>query len=122
MTKILLFTQWSENSSIFLHFKEVYDTFFEILFEKTALESGKSNTASLDDWYHLWAHILHGAKGMSSFPVWLRMMPRMIFELIDRKGDGVIDEEELLDFYKQMLRVQDDDLGKHTKEALKYMK
>ncbi|XP_005107567.2 sarcoplasmic calcium-binding proteins I, III, and IV [Aplysia californica] len=121
LKRIFEFTRWQKDSAKALQCKEIHTAFFEILFEKAVEEGGKRGMASLDDWYHIWAHILPGCKGMSNFPVWLRLMPKMLFDMIDRNGDGLITEEELIRFYREMVKVEDPALEGHTKEAYKDM-
>ena len=31
--------------------------------------------------------MLPGVQGMSCFPIWLRLMPKVVFEMIDRDGE-----------------------------------
>lgn len=40
----------------------------------------------LDDWLKLWSKLIHGSMGMQNFPVWLRLLPKSLFRIIDRDG------------------------------------
>jgi len=121
MKRILEFTGWKNDDPKAQHNRELHEAFFEVLFEKAVEEGGRPGYASLDDWFHIWSHMLFGRKGMGSFPVWLRLMPRLLFETIDSNGDSLIEEEELLAFYRGLVRVTDPELEQHVRDAYKEM-
>ncbi|KAI8770787.1 uncharacterized protein LOC106070065 [Biomphalaria glabrata] len=123
MEKIYKFTGWSPDNHRALQCVEIHQTFFEILFEKSEAECGHHLTASLDDWYEIWSHLIFGCKGMSNFPVWLRLMPKVLFDMIDRNTDEVLTRDELVQFYKEIVGLQVDsaELEQLTNEAYSKM-
>ena len=40
----------------------------------------------LYQWYNMWGDLTHGAKAMADFPVWLQILPKILFKVINRKG------------------------------------
>lgn len=119
--RILDFTKWPAGGVKANHIREICDAFFEILFEKAVDEGARCDQASLNDWYHIWSHLLPGCKGMSNFPVWLRLMPKILFEMIDRDGDHLIDAPELLIFFRDMMKIVDPNLEQKVIDAVKEM-
>ncbi|XP_059141519.1 uncharacterized protein LOC131929380 isoform X1 [Physella acuta] len=122
MQKIYKFTGWPKDNHRALQCVEIHQAFFEILFEKSEAESGHHGTATLDDWYAIWSHILPGCKGMSNFPVWLRLMPKVLFDMMDRNNDDVLTSDEIFQFYKEMVDLQVDLKDLETSTHMAYSK
>lgn len=101
MKRIVDYTQWSTNSPAYNEMFGVHEAFFEILMEKT-----EHNRVDLDDWLKLWSKLIHGSMGMQNFPVWLRLLPKSLFRIIDRDEDGIIREDELADFYTKFVKLE----------------
>ncbi|XP_062571019.1 sarcoplasmic calcium-binding proteins I, III, and IV-like [Saccostrea cucullata] len=116
MKKIVDYTGWKTNSPAYHEIYGVHEAFFEILMEKTAHKK-----VTLDDWYKLWAKLIHGSMGMQNFPVWLRLLPRSLFRIKDRDQDGLIKEEELTDFYSNFVQLEDSEAKKVAKKAYELM-
>ena len=64
-------------------------------------------TVSLATWLNMWGGLCHNASGLGDFPNWIRTIPDIFFDLIDRDSDGVISEEELEDFFVRFLGMKD---------------
>ena len=73
-----------------------------------------SATVSLTTWLNMWGGLCHNARGFADFPSWIRTIPDIFFDLIDRDNDGVINEEELENFFVSFLGMKD-----HVKERVK---
>ena len=37
-------------------------------------------------WYRMWEQLIPGCADMGNFPIWLRMLPKCLFRIIDKKG------------------------------------
>ncbi|GFS10478.1 sarcoplasmic calcium-binding proteins II, V, VI, and VII [Elysia marginata] len=107
LEKIFKYTGWSQEDRRAIQCLEVHEAIFEILFEKAEETGGERGKASLATWYAIWSHMLLGVKGMSGFPIWLRLMPKLLFEMIDRDGDEKISAEELLTFHHKLVVPQE---------------
>uniref|UniRef100_A0A0B6ZAS3 EF-hand domain-containing protein n=1 Tax=Arion vulgaris TaxID=1028688 RepID=A0A0B6ZAS3_9EUPU len=105
MERVYKYTSWTPDSPNAHQCLEVHTLLFEALFEETDKEDGKHKTAVQEDWYTFWSHVLSGCKTMKHFPVWLRLIPKTLFNMIDRNEDAVIEPKELKDFYKEMVRI-----------------
>ncbi|XP_035825908.1 uncharacterized protein LOC101862273 [Aplysia californica] len=46
--------------------------------------------------------------GIQNFPVWLRLLPKKIFQMIDRNNDLEVGPTELIAFYRDMVRIPAD--------------
>lgn len=102
--KILTFTKWDPTSTEAQEMAEVHETFYDVLKEKAG--QAYEDKVTMGEWLSLWEHMLPGCMGMHNCPVWLRLLPRSLFRVIDRKEDGVIDEEELCDFYSDLIHIE----------------
>ena len=38
-------------------------------------------------WLNMWGNLTHGAKAMMDFPVWLQILPKILFKVINRRGE-----------------------------------
>ncbi|KAK3095094.1 hypothetical protein FSP39_010222 [Pinctada imbricata] len=124
LQKILDYTKWPNDSKEAREMTEVHDAFFEILMEKASHDEGcgkDERTVSLDDWYDLWSNLIVGSMGMGNFPVWLRLLPKSLFMIMDRDEDGVINEKELCDFYVNIVHLDPKEALSVSKKAFQDM-
>merc|ERR1711934_1210753 len=40
------------------------------------------DSVSLNSWLHMWARMCQGAAGIDDFPIWVQLIPRVIFDVI----------------------------------------
>jgi len=38
---------------------------------------------SLSQWLNMWGRLCYGAAGLGDFPIWVQMLPKIFFEVID---------------------------------------
>jgi len=76
---------------------------------------------TLDDWFSVWSILLPGCMSMNNFPVWLRLLPTCLFKMMDRDKDGLINEEELGNFYVQMVNLDRREAAMNAKLAYAQM-
>ncbi|VDI22489.1 Hypothetical predicted protein [Mytilus galloprovincialis] len=117
--KIFKFTKWSPTSTAAQEFGEVHETFYEVLKEKAG--EYYDDKVTLSEWLALWEAIIPGCMSMMNCPIWLRLLPRSLFRIIDRKEDNVIDEEELRDFYIELVNLQPEEAKKIAKKGYEEM-
>lgn len=117
--KILDYTGWEDNSPRALECYDIHSTFFDILREKinTSENAEDPLKVSNSDWILLWNSILSKCTGMHNFPVWLRLLPKSLFHIVDRKNDDVIDREELEEFYIKIVKLTTDEAESVSKSA-----
>ncbi|XP_064639344.1 uncharacterized protein LOC135494930 [Lineus longissimus] len=105
---ILDFTGWTEESTEAKRCKGVIECFFKSMVEKCnfllqADKEEKITDLSSENWFRTWSHLLRGKKVMDGLPIWVTVLPKILLEIIDRDGDGVISFDELKRFYQQLL-------------------
>ncbi|OWF37900.1 sarcoplasmic calcium-binding proteins I, III, and IV-like [Mizuhopecten yessoensis] len=106
--KILEYTGWAENSPAATELYEVHETFFEVLYEKTDVQKDR---VEIDDWMSLWEHMIPGCMGMHNFPIWLRLLPRSLFRVMDTNDDGLINANEIQHFYESFVKIPEKEVG-----------
>ncbi|XP_064619181.1 sarcoplasmic calcium-binding proteins I, III, and IV-like isoform X2 [Lineus longissimus] len=131
LKKIMEYTQWAETSSLAGFCKEFHGTFLKTMIEKKgsllkpdgetleeeiARIAKLSNKISQEEWLAMWEHMIRGCMGMQDFPVWLQLLPKILFDIVDFKSDAKIDVEELEEFYSGFMGIKDRD----TKELATY--
>jgi len=60
---------------------------------------------SIDEWIDVWGTIVGSAKRMDDFPMWLQYYPKVLFDIINRSGTGIITKAELKFFYTAFMDV-----------------
>merc|ERR1712216_1037079 len=97
--------------------------FFECLREQ-ALAPSKMvvDSVSLNSWLHMWAKMCQGAAGIDDFPIWVQLIPRVIFNVIcSREGGEVISRSSLRNFYENFTGLSGDTLDKVATEGFRSM-
>ncbi|CAL1528614.1 unnamed protein product [Lymnaea stagnalis] len=105
MARIQDFTGWDEDSPRAKECREVHEAFFELLFEKAKEEEGTVGKVDLKNWLFMWSSILPGVMSMHNLPVWLRLMPQLLFKIVDRRRQDYLTANDLEIFYKEMVHL-----------------
>ena len=37
-------------------------------------------------WLNMWGNLTHGARAMHHFPIWLQILPKILFKVINKRG------------------------------------
>ncbi|KAJ3622701.1 hypothetical protein MTP99_018986 [Tenebrio molitor] len=56
-----------------------------------------------DGWLHKWSQLIFGSKNLCDFPIWLQFFVKVLFQVINRCGSGIITRDELSAFYSSVL-------------------
>jgi len=126
------FKKLEDNSSVFLEclldqVQAQRSQFCEGLEDRTWEEALKPNklvveTVDLNGWLNMWAKLFDGAAGMDDFPIWVQLVPIILFEVQGGKKNGCITKENLRVFYQNFASPQDEDaLDKLTEAGYKTM-
>ncbi|XP_052779032.1 sarcoplasmic calcium-binding proteins II, V, VI, and VII-like [Mya arenaria] len=118
MQEMYSFTGWDPDSQKARECYEVHECFFATLMEKA--DKG-ANHINLNKWYRLWEQLIPGCTTMSNFPIWLILLPKSLFRIIDKNEDGKIDHKELANFYVQFVGIAQgnvDDLVDYAMEQM----
>merc|ERR1712013_613860 len=77
---------------------------------------------SLNSWLHMWARMCKGAAGIDDFPIWVQLIPRVIFNVICSKEGGlIISRSSLRNFYENFTGLSGDTLEKVSTEGFRSM-
>ncbi|XP_060082149.1 uncharacterized protein LOC132561437 [Ylistrum balloti] len=118
MKKVIDYTGWQETSPAATELYEVHVTFFEVLHEKTGATKDR---IELSDWMALWEHMLPGCMGMHNFPIWLRLLPKSLFRVMDTNDDGYLYTEEIRKFYESFVKIPPQEAGDLAEQAFNEM-
>lgn len=119
MEKVLDFTGWSKDSTEARECEEVHECFFSTLLEKA--DKPGTEQISLSKWLRMWEKLVPGCTAMINFPIWLRLLPKSLFRIIDKNHDGKIDVKELSDFYVQFVGIPKENVGSLASYAMEQM-
>lgn len=82
----------------------------------------KVTSVSLGAWLNMWGGILKGAAGAGDFPIWVQMLPKMMFNMmVARNKAGTITRECLKHFYSSFTGLQGSELEKIATEGWRTM-
>jgi len=69
-------------------------------------------------WINMWARLCKGAAGMDDFPIWVQLLPTVLFNIIVAKeGSSIISKAALKNFYEKFAGLKGAQLEKVTEEG-----
>ena len=75
---------------------------------------------TLKNWLNMWARLCRGSAGMDDFPIWVQLLPRVLFNVIvAREGADCISKEGLKFFYEKFAGLSGAELEKTTEQGFK---
>ena len=87
-----------------------------------ALRPNKVSVTSISvkSWLNMWARLFRGSAGMDDFPIWVQLLPRVLFNVIvAREGADCISKEGLKFFYEKFAGLSGAELEKTTEQGFK---
>lgn len=131
---------WGEEDSEYINMVDNNRVFFECLLEQVLAERNKEgleerswaealapskvvvDSVSLSSWLHMWARMCKGSAGIDDFPIWVQLIPRVIFNVICSKMRvDYITRESLRNFYENFSGLSGDNLEKVATEGYRSM-
>ncbi|GJQ67134.1 hypothetical protein Trydic_g21991 [Trypoxylus dichotomus] len=102
------FADWSTNSQEYNTLREVehgfIDTFLQDLSDdKFGFTVNDHIYITQEGWLYKWESLILGCRNLSDFPVWLQYFAKILFEVINKTGNGIISKDELKSFYSSVL-------------------
>jgi len=80
------------------------------------------DSVSLNSWLFMWAKLCHGSAGIDDFPIWVQLIPMIIFNVITSYDNSkVITRDSLRHFYKDFTGLTGDTLEKVATEGYRSM-
>lgn len=133
---------WAENSEEFHRLVDNNSVFFECLLDQVKSEMGinqeglehrtweealkpskmKVKSITLNQWLNMWAKFCTGSTGMTDFPIWVQLIPQMMFRVqLGNSNKTTISKDCLRHFYENFAGVQGDALTKLTEDGYSTM-
>ena len=126
--RIKHYMDWSVNTIQFLALKEVHRIFLECFLTTSAsFKTGgewdpfsespvpvEKCFVTIEEWLDVWGTLVGKATKVNDLPMWLQFYPKILFDIINRSGSGIICQNELQLFYTAFL-----DVGKLGEENIK---
>ncbi|KAF5303887.1 hypothetical protein FQR65_LT08081 [Abscondita terminalis] len=102
------FADWSTNSAEFNILQQVERGFMETFLEdiedeKLGFKVNNQMFITREGWLHKWAQLVSTSKNLTDFPIWLQYLVKILFQVINRSGSGIISRDELSAFYSSVL-------------------
>jgi len=94
----------------------------EMLSWEEALRPSKVSvtSVSLKNWLNMWSRLCRGSAGMDDFPIWVQLLPKVLFSVIVAKdGEDIISASSLKNFYQKFAGLTDSELEKTTEQGFK---
>ncbi|XP_059084402.1 uncharacterized protein LOC131881530 [Tigriopus californicus] len=89
-------------------------TITDVLNDEPEVE--QKTCVTIDEWIDVWGTLVGTAKKLDDFPMWVQYYPKILFDIINRSGTGVITKSQLKYFYTAFLDVGK--LGEHRLEEI----
>ncbi|XP_021952240.2 uncharacterized protein LOC110849172 [Folsomia candida] len=113
--RIRHYIEWSSECIEFHILKEVHSGFLECFLNQPLDEcsvmyychSDKETRdhVNIEEWLDVWGELLHGKRVMETLPLWLQYFPKVLFQVINKNGSGIISKEQLRAFYTMFLGI-----------------
>jgi len=87
-----------------------------------ALRPNKVSVTSVNmkNWLNMWSRLCRGSAGMDDFPIWVQLLPKVLFNVIVAKEGGeVISQTSLKNFYQKFAGLSGVQLDMTTMEGYK---
>ena len=76
---------------------------------------------SIDQWFDKWTGVLGKSQNFNDLPIWLQYFPKILFNVINRTGNGIITKQELISFFSSLLSLPSTQINSFVDEAYKTM-
>merc|ERR1712165_703123 len=122
---------WSTEDAEYINMVDNNRVFFECLLEQVLAERNKEgleerswaealapskvvvDSVSLTSWLHMWGRLCKGSAGIDDFPIWVQLIPNVIFNaIVAKEGTNVVTRESLKNFYTNFIGLQGDEIEK----------
>jgi len=130
---------WDKNSDEFHMLVDMNHVFLECLLDQVKSEQDQDggtdlehrtweealkpkkvvvSSVTLNQWLNMWAKMCDRAAGISDFPIWVQLIPQVMFNVQCReKEKGIITKDCLSHFYENFAGVKGNELTKLTEEG-----
>ncbi|CAG0881744.1 unnamed protein product [Darwinula stevensoni] len=111
---------WGEDDRDFLDLMDTHNSFLECLMDQVRMEKAQTTGSKVEsvtkrEWLNMWGRLISGCTGVADFPYWVQLLPKSLFKVIDKNGDGKITMDELGEFYRNFADIPESELEERTK-------
>jgi len=79
-------------------------------------------SVTLNQWLNMWARLCDGAAGINDFPIWVQIIPQIMFAVqVGKNQRGIITKDCLRHFYSEFAGLKGGDLEKVTQAGFDTM-
>lgn len=80
------------------------------------------NSVTLNQWLNMWAKLCASASGINDFPIWVQLIPQMLFNVVRGKNNlPYISKDCLRNFYENFAGIKGGELDKLTEQGFETM-
>jgi len=140
--KLRQISGWEKTSEEFLRLVDNNYVFLECLLDQVKVERNKFaeglenrtweealapnkltvESVTLNQWLNMWARLCDGAAGINDFPIWVQIIPQIMFAVQEAKNKkGIITKDCLRNFYSDFAGLKGSDLEKVTQAGFDTM-
>jgi len=128
---------WEKDDPNYLSLVDNNRAFLECMLEQVKRENQSANdnisweeafkpckvnvtSVTLKNWLNMWARLCRGSAGMDDFPIWVQLLPKVLYNVIvAREGGDCITKSSLKNFYEKFAGLSGSELEKTTNEGFK---
>ncbi|CAH1793482.1 unnamed protein product [Owenia fusiformis] len=97
--ELVLETKWVDGSPMWKRANDMKNNLWSNL--KSGADRNKNNQISLTQWYNFWEEFAVNYKHGDDIPLWFSEFIDMHFFMVDKNGDGWIDDDEFTAFFHE---------------------
>lgn len=102
--------------------RNFHESLCERLHKRDSDPDGKCPTmVSLNDWLDTWAVMMRGTMSIRNFPYWVQLHVKVYFEMMDKNRDGKVTKEELREYYRNFIEIEEEHVEEQTVKGFKSM-
>lgn len=133
---------WESDSEEFGRIEDTMAVFLECLLDQVKAEFGSNadglefrtweeafrprmmvvDCVTLNQWLNMWAKLCDGAHGMNDFPIWVQLLPKILFKaIVGNSLSNKVTKPLLRHFYENFIGIAGKDLEDTTEDGFRTM-
>jgi len=142
--RLKIISGWEDSNPLYLAMADNNRVFMECLLEQARLEARSSlpdselqsrtweealaprklrqRDVTLDAWLNMWGKLCSVSTGMGDFPVWVKLIPDIVFSaMVAKEGSKFITLQSLKNFYRDFSGLPEDSIDTIAEDGFKTM-
>jgi len=88
--------------------------------EALAPRKMKVTSVSLKAWLNMWGRLCKGSAGIDDFPIWVQLIPEVLFNaIVAKEGTSLITRESLKNFYTNFIGLDENEVEKTSTDGFR---